>query len=160
MPFLSTLASPLGNILIRSNGTEVYYVSFEETEDNENPCAISELAKIQLQEYFQGKRISFDFPIFQNGTDFQQKVWLELTKIEAGVPISYLNLSKRMENPLAIRAIASANGKNKLAIVIPCHRVIGSTGKLVGYAGGLWRKKWLLDHEARLTGKGQVRLAL
>lgn len=159
MPFISTLASPLGNILIRSNGTKVYYISFEEAVDEDNPCEISELAKLQLKEYFEGRRIHFEFPFSQQGTDFQQKVWLELMKIDAGAPISYLNLSKRMQNPLAIRAIASANGKNKLAIVIPCHRVIGSTGDLVGYAGGLWRKKWLLEHEAKLTGKGQVSLA-
>ncbi len=78
--------------------------------------------------------------------------------IPAGKPISYAALSKRMNNPLAIRAIAAANGKNKLMIVVPCHRVIGSNGELVGYAGELWRKKWLLEHEAKLTQSGQATL--
>jgi methylated-DNA-[protein]-cysteine S-methyltransferase len=160
MPFLSSLVSPIGNIVIKSNETEVYCVSFEENEETENPNELTLLAKLQLEEYFDLKRTNFDFPFAQSGTPFQQKVWQELVKIEAGNPISYLNLSKRMPNPLAIRAIASANGKNKIAIVVPCHRVIGSSGELVGYAGGLWRKKWLLDHEAKLTGTGQTSLIL
>ncbi|WP_202409431.1 methylated-DNA--[protein]-cysteine S-methyltransferase [Hufsiella arboris] len=113
---------------------------------------------MQFAEYFKGKRLTFDFPIGQSGSDFRQLVWQELLKIPAGRPISYTELSRRMNNPLAIRAIAAANGKNNLMIVIPCHRVIGANGDLVGYAGGLWRKKWLLEHEAKLTGIGQTSL--
>ncbi|MBC7744152.1 MAG: methylated-DNA--[protein]-cysteine S-methyltransferase, partial [Flavobacterium sp.] len=110
--------------------------------------------------YFQGIRNQFTFVFKQNGTDFQQTVWSELLTIEAGKPISYLTLSKKMKNRLAIRAIASANGKNNIMIVIPCHRVIGSNGYLVGYSGGLWRKKWLLEHEARMMKTGQTTLTL
>jgi methylated-DNA-[protein]-cysteine S-methyltransferase len=98
------------------------------------------LAKKQLIEYYVGKRKSFDFPMDHSGSNFQKKVWLELQNIPIGNAISYATLAKRMANPLAIRAIAAANEKNKLLLVIPCHRVIGSGGKLVGFSAGLWRK--------------------
>jgi methylated-DNA-[protein]-cysteine S-methyltransferase len=105
----------------------------------------------QLDEYFEGKRKIFDFPMRQEGTDFQQRVWAELEKIPYGETISYLELSKRIGNEKTIRACGAANGKNQLSIAIPCHRVIGSNGKLIGYSGGLERKKELLLHEARYT---------
>lgn len=101
----------------------------------------------QLQDYFDGKRTDFTFPLHPNGTDFQQRVWKELLNIPFGKTMSYLELSKKLGDVKAIRAVASANGKNPLWIVIPCHRVIGTDGSLTGYAGGLWRKKWLLKHE-------------
>ncbi len=101
----------------------------------------------QLQDYFNGKRTDFTFKINPLGTDFQKKVWQELLNIPFGKTCSYLELSKKLGDVKAIRAVASANGKNPLWIVIPCHRVIGSDGSLTGYAGGLWRKKWLLEHE-------------
>lgn len=104
-------------------------------------------AVTQLKEYFSGKRNNFDFKINPKGTEFQQKVWQELGKIPFGKTISYLELSKKLGDVKAIRAVASANGKNPLWIVIPCHRVIGTDGSLTGYAGGLWRKKWLIEHE-------------
>jgi methylated-DNA-[protein]-cysteine S-methyltransferase len=101
----------------------------------------------QLQEYFDGKRTDFSFKLNPKGTDFQQKVWQELLNIPYGKTTSYLDLAKKLGDPKVIRAAASANGKNPLWIVIPCHRVIGTDGSLTGYAGGLWRKKWLLEHE-------------
>lgn len=101
----------------------------------------------QLQDYFEGKRTDFTFKLNPKGTEFQQKVWQELLNIPFGKTISYLDLSKKLGDVKAIRAVASANGKNPLWIVIPCHRVIGTDGSLTGYAGGLWRKKWLLEHE-------------
>lgn len=101
----------------------------------------------QLQEYFDGKRTDFQLPLAPKGTAFQQKVWNALNEIPYGKTCSYLDLSKKLGDVKAIRAVASANGKNPLWIVTPCHRVIGSDGSLTGYAGGLWRKKWLLDHE-------------
>jgi methylated-DNA-[protein]-cysteine S-methyltransferase len=101
----------------------------------------------QLQDYFQNKKSTFDFKLNPKGTDFQQKVWKELLNIPFGKTISYMDLSKNLGDVKAIRAVASANGKNPLWIVIPCHRVIGTDGSLTGYAGGLWRKKWLLEHE-------------
>ena len=104
-------------------------------------------AVLQLQDYFDGKRTNFTFKINPIGTDFQKKVWEELLNIPFGKTCSYLDLSKKLGDIKAIRAVASANGKNPLWIVVPCHRVIGSDGSLTGYAGGLWRKKWLLEHE-------------
>ena len=117
-------------------------------------------AVLQMDEYFEGKRKLFDLPLNQAGTAFQKRVWEYLLQIEYGETISYAQLSNRMKNPLAIRAIAAANGKNNLWIIVPCHRVIGSDGSLTGYAGGLWRKQWLLEHEAKICGKGQTKLDL
>ncbi|WP_378185924.1 methylated-DNA--[protein]-cysteine S-methyltransferase [Aquimarina sp. W85] len=101
----------------------------------------------QLHEYFEGIRKKFTIPIHPQGTDFQLKVWNQLLTIPYGKTASYLDIAKQLGDPKVIRAAASANGKNPLWIIIPCHRVIGSDGSLTGYAGGLWRKKWLLDHE-------------
>jgi len=101
----------------------------------------------QLNDYFIGKRQDFSFRLNPSGTDFQQKVWRELLQIPFGKTVSYLDLSKKIGDVKAIRAVASANGKNPLWIVVPCHRVIGTDGSLTGYAGGLWRKKWLIEHE-------------
>jgi methylated-DNA-[protein]-cysteine S-methyltransferase len=101
----------------------------------------------QLDEYFAGTRKIFSLSLAQDGTDFQQNVWLQLVQIPFGKTISYLELSKRIGDVKAIRAVGTTNGKNKIAIIVPCHRVIGSDGTLTGYAGGLWRKHWLLQHE-------------
>lgn len=104
-------------------------------------------AVTQLQDYFDGKRNDFTFKLNPSGTDFQKKVWKGLLEIPYGKTVSYQEFSIRLGDVKAIRAVASANGRNPLWIVVPCHRVIGSDGSLTGYAGGLWRKKWLLDHE-------------
>ena len=101
----------------------------------------------QLKDYFSGKRNDFELKLNPKGTDFQQKVWQELGNIPFGKTITYLDLAKKLGDPKVIRAAASANGKNPLWIIVPCHRVIGTDGSLTGYAGGLWRKKWLLEHE-------------
>lgn len=102
---------------------------------------------IQLKEYFEGSRKQFDLKLNPEGTEFQKKVWKLLEQIPYGKTISYLELSKKLGDVKAIRAVANANGKNPLWIIVPCHRVIGSDGSLTGYAGGLHRKKWLIDHE-------------
>ena len=113
----------------------------------------------QLNEYFAGTRKDFDLPLDPNGTDFQKSVWDELVKISYGTTTTYLKLSRKLNNEKAIRAVGTSNGQNPIAIVIPCHRVIGSDGSLTGYAGGLWRKKWLLEHEQFvLTGVKQTEL--
>ncbi|WP_025819718.1 bifunctional transcriptional activator/DNA repair enzyme AdaA [Shewanella marina] len=104
-------------------------------------------AKQQLAQYFAGDRIAFDVPLHTPGTEFQNKVWQILQTIGYGDTRSYLQQAEAIGNPKAVRAVASANGHNRIAIIIPCHRVIGKDGKLVGYAGGLARKKWLLEHE-------------
>jgi len=137
--------------------TSIYLLDGEfEAEPAETP--LLKMAVQQLDEYFAGTRKVFDLPIRQSGSDFQQKVWEQLSKIEYGKTISYLQQSKFMGNPLGIRAIASANGKNHLVIVVPCHRVIGTDGSLTGFGCGVWRKKWLLEHEARVMGHGQTTL--
>lgn len=109
---------------------------------------VLEDAIYQFQEYFEGTRENFDLKLNPSGTDFQKKVWKALVEIPFGKTVSYLELSKKLGDPKAIRAVAAANGKNPLWIIVPCHRVIGSNGDLVGYAGGLHRKKWLLEHES------------
>ncbi|OSY88789.1 cysteine methyltransferase [Tenacibaculum holothuriorum] len=103
---------------------------------------------LQLEEYFDGKRKKFDLKLNPQGTDFQKSVWKELLNIPFNKTRSYLQQTKALGDVKAIRAVASANGKNPIWIVIPCHRVIGSDGSLTGYAGGVWRKKWLLEHES------------
>lgn len=134
------------------------HITDDEAETDQPHTEVLKLAVKQLDEYFTGERKNFDLPLKQAGTPFQQQVWENLLQIEFGKTISYNQLSIQMNNPLAIRAIASANGKNNLWIVVPCHRVIGSDGSLTGYAGGLWRKQWLLEHEVRVCGLGQCRL--
>ena len=101
----------------------------------------------QIKDYFEGKLADFDFKLNPQGTDFQKRVWEALLEIPFGKTMSYQDLAIKLGDVKAIRAVASANGKNPLWIVVPCHRVIGSDGSLTGYAGGLWRKKWLLEHE-------------
>ena len=152
--------TPIGFARIEEAEGQICSILVRETEGDdatESSVAISSAAQ-QLDEYFAGQRLVFDFPFHQKGSDFQQSVWQQLCNIPYGKPVSYTYLSKKMNNPLAIRAIAAANGKNNLWIVVPCHRVIGSDGSLTGYAGGLWRKQWLLEHEARIAGVGQTSL--
>lgn len=140
--------TPLGTAKIKGNENGVSVISIlQEGEISKTiPLELKEAVN-QLQEYFQGKRQTFTFQINPKGTDFQKKVWQELLQIPYGKTTSYLELSKKLGDVKAIRAVASANGKNPLWIVVPCHRVIGSDGSLTGYAGGLWRKQWLLNHE-------------
>ena len=141
--------TPLGFTEIQGdeNGISKIHVMNEDVEiSTKIPKELKE-AVLQLQDYFDGKRTTFTFPLNPSGTDFQKKVWQELLHIPFGKTCSYLDLSKKLGDVKAIRAVASANGKNPLWIVVPCHRVIGTNGSLTGYAGGLWRKKWLLEHE-------------
>ncbi len=141
--------SPLGitKIMGDENGISVISVLDGENEPSKKiPTKLKE-AVSQLQDYFDGKRTDFTFNLNPQGTEFQQKVWKGLLEIPFGKTMSYLELSKKLGDTKAIRAVASANGKNPLWIVVPCHRVIGTDGSLTGYAGGLWRKKWLLEHE-------------
>jgi len=102
---------------------------------------------LQLDEYFKGNRKVFGLKLDYNGTEFQQNVWESLLNIPYGRTITYLKQARLLGDEKAIRAVATANGKNPFWIVFPCHRVVGSDGSLTGYAGGLWRKKWLLEHE-------------
>lgn len=141
--------SPLGLVLIEGDvdGISKISVTSEEVLLSENIPSLFTEVVLQLNEYFEGKRTDFTFKMNPKGTDFQKKVWEELLKIPFGKTASYQEITNKLGDPKAIRAVANANGKNPLWIVVPCHRVIGSDGSLTGYAGGLWRKKWLLEHE-------------
>jgi methylated-DNA-[protein]-cysteine S-methyltransferase len=141
--------SPLGFVLIEGNedGISKISVTSDETILSKSIPELFNAVVVQLKEYFEGNRTDFQFKINPNGTDFQKKVWEELLNIPFGKTASYQEVTNNLGDPKAIRAVANANGKNPLWIVVPCHRVIGSDGSLTGYAGGLWRKKWLLDHE-------------
>jgi AraC family transcriptional regulator of adaptative response/methylated-DNA-[protein]-cysteine methyltransferase len=109
--------------------------------------------KKQLREYFKGKRKEFSVPLVTTGTDFQKAVWNNLLKIPFGTTLSYGEQAVNLKNKKSARAVAQANSANRIAILIPCHRIIGSDGSLVGYGGGLERKKWLLNHERKYSGK-------
>lgn len=125
-------------------------ISFADNEIQEQrSCEVLENCKLQLESYFSGELMNFDLPLAPEGTEFQQKVWAELLKIPYGETITYLDLAVRLGDPKCIRAAGTANGKNPIAIVIPCHRVIGAGNKLTGYAGGIWRKKMLLELEMK-----------
>lgn len=143
------IKTPVGITLIEGdeNGVSKIHVLDEAVPVSEIiPVELQEAA-IQLADYFDGKRQDFTFPLNPQGTDFQKKVWKALLEIPFGKSTSYQALSILLGDVKAIRAVAAANGKNPLWVVVPCHRVIGSDGSLTGYAGGLWRKKWLLEHE-------------
>ena len=140
--------TPLGIAQITGDANGITQISVIDEGDvsSEIPSGLQN-AVTELNDYFQGKRTHFDFKLNPKGTEFQQKVWQALLEIPYGKTCSYMDLSKKLGDVKAIRAVASANGKNSLWIVVPCHRVIGTDGSLTGYAGGLWRKKWLLEHE-------------
>jgi methylated-DNA-[protein]-cysteine S-methyltransferase len=155
-PISTYYHSPVG--VLKISGTDEYIseVSFHDKiqkiagrKKNLPPLIIHCLE--QLIQYFNGELKIFELPLNQPGTKFQQGVWASLLSIPYGKTISYLDLARMMGDTKATRAVANANGKNNIAIVVPCHRVIGSNRELVGYGGGLWRKKWLLEHEAKHT---------
>lgn len=143
--------TPLGTTAIEGDAAGIAKITVlddkaESTQADMVPEALQEAVN-QLAEYFIGNRTAFTFKLNPRGTDFQKKVWQALLEIPFGKTTSYQELSVKLGDVKAIRAVAAANGKNPLWIVVPCHRVIGSDGSLTGYAGGLWRKKWLLEHE-------------
>lgn len=143
--------TPLGIAKIIGNEIGIQSISILDDSDKIELETIPESLEncvTQLQEYFNNERREFELILNPKGTKFQLKVWKELLQIPFGKTTSYLQQSKNLGDIKAIRAVASANGKNPLWIVIPCHRVVGSDGSLTGYAGGLWRKKWLLNHES------------
>jgi len=154
--FATYYHSPIG--LLKIAGTEDYIseISFHDnTEKSEGkkkhlPPLLIQCIE-QLIQYFHGERRVFELPVNQPGTAFQQSVWNELAAIPYGKTISYLELAIKTGDPKATRAVANANGRNNVAIIIPCHRVIGADKTLVGYGGGLWRKKWLLELEMKVA---------
>jgi AraC family transcriptional regulator of adaptative response/methylated-DNA-[protein]-cysteine methyltransferase len=164
MIYSKIINTPIGKMLVGSVDEGVFMLEFVDNED-----AVSVLHKLakqlnetitegynnhiisvekQLNEYFEGKRNSFSVPLYLIGTDFQKRVWSYLQKIEFGKTKTYTEQALALGDLKAIRAVASANGANKIPILIPCHRVVGAKGSLTGYSGGLWRKKYLLEHES------------
>lgn len=144
------ISTPIGFIEVNGDEDGLASVVFLDSDD----CAVSESisrelkdAVEQLREYFDGKREEFSLKLSPKGTDFQKRVWKRLQEIPFGKTTSYQQMANQLGDPKVIRATASANGKNPISIIISCHRVIGSDGSLTGYAGGLHRKKWLLEHE-------------
>ena len=152
LTFRASFHSPIGCILIVTTETNLIEVTFSDAivprqvpEDTDPP--VLHEAFDQLEAYFEGSKSTFDLSLGQHGTDFQQRVWSQLTQIPCGNTLSYRALAIQLGDEKCIRAAGLANGRNKIAVVVPCHRVIGSNGMLIGYAGGLWRKQWLLEHE-------------
>ncbi|MEE6452470.1 methylated-DNA--[protein]-cysteine S-methyltransferase [Gottfriedia acidiceleris] len=142
--------TPLGTLRIVGNEKGVAYIDFVKEENDEIqkivPPSLKDAGN-ELIEYFSGSRKEFSIQSIAKGTPFQESVWRELVKIKYGETASYADIASRIGNPKAVRAVANANARNPLSIIVPCHRIIGSNGKLTGYAGGLWRKEWLLNRE-------------
>lgn len=159
--------SPLGLVRVSGDDNGVSIISCTDVPTQGTASEIDPIGPVaepvqeavrQLQDYFAGSRQSFDFPLNPSGTAFQQTVWRALLDVPFGTTLSYLALTRRIGDEKAIRAVAAANGRNPLWIVVPCHRIIGSDGSLTGYAGGLWRKQWLLEHEGAFARSSQLSL--
>ena len=181
MTYYTIMESPIGYLLMTSDGKSITRLFMEDHEGGPTANADFTTKKVharfgslpkpdweenktipvvreavqQLNDFFNGKRSEFDLPLDPDGSEFQRAVWKELTRIPFGKTISYGELAKRIGKPDAPRAVGLANGKNPISIIVPCHRVIGSSGKLTGYGGGLDRKEWLLEHEATVSGAKQ-----
>jgi methylated-DNA-[protein]-cysteine S-methyltransferase len=141
--------SPIGWVEISSTEQEISEILFVEQSgdiSSEIPPVLANY-RAQIEEYFNKQRQQFSVALAPQGTAFQKQVWSELQNIPYGQTRSYLEISTAINNPKAVRAVGQANGRNPISIIVPCHRVIGNDGDLVGYGGGLWRKKWLLEHE-------------
>lgn len=161
-------SSPLGFLKINIEDAHITLLEF--VKDGAEPVVVSKKKNQlynecagQLDRYFDGKLTRFSLPLKLQGTEFQRSVWRELTNIPYGTTISYADLAQRIGNPRSTRAVGAANGQNPVSLILPCHRVIGKNGQLTGYGGGLWRKQWLLEHEAKVLNPrypGSVQLSL
>lgn len=149
--------SPLGKIILQSTATALIKLDFFDGQTIQYPAApvpsILRQCIKELNEYFAKKRMAFSVPLSQEGTVFQLSVWNALKTIPYGTVKSYFDIATQIGNPKAVRAVGMTNGKNPIGIIVPCHRVIGKNGKMVGYASGIWRKEWLLDHERKTLSK-------
>jgi methylated-DNA-[protein]-cysteine S-methyltransferase len=152
--------SPLGPLLLVSDGTALRALHFSRRHSLDDPAVGFDTgdglladARGQVEAYLRGERRVFDLPLALAGTPFQRRVWEELCRIPFGATVSYRDVAERIGAPSAVRAVGLANGANPIAIIVPCHRVIGSDGRLTGYGGGLPNKRWLLDLEARVAGR-------
>ncbi len=147
MNYSSYFQTPIGILEVLASKEAIHSILFVDRMGESEPNEITRKAQQQLEEYFQGERHEFDLPLDARGTKFQQSVWHSLTKIEYGTTCSYRDIANAIANPKGVRAVGSANGKNPMTIVVPCHRVIGADGSLTGYAFGVDKKSWLLKHE-------------
>lgn len=150
MIYRDHIESPIGLVEFTASDkglTSLYFV--DQTQSVESN-SITAKAAIQLEQYFQGQRKTFELPLEATGTEFQKDVWAKLMDIAYGQTQSYLNVANSINKPKAVRAVGAANGQNPISIIVPCHRVIGANGQLTGYAGGVERKAWLLQHEGAL----------
>jgi methylated-DNA-[protein]-cysteine S-methyltransferase len=162
--------SPIGEILLTANDRALTHLALKDQKyfpqqtsewQAKSDLAVIQQAIAQLDEYFQHQRQTFDLPLEPQGTDFQRQVWQQLCQIPFGQTWSYGELAQAIGQPNASRAVGAANGRNPISIIVPCHRVIASNGKLTGYAGGVDRKQWLLKHELSVESSlGQMTLAL
>jgi len=145
--------SPIGLLEIGGTATEIWSLGFvdKKTEAGSSRSAALRQCRRELAEYFRGRRKTFSVKLRLEGTEFQKKVWNELVKVGYGRTASYRDIALAVGRPKAVRAVGNANGSNPISIIVPCHRIIGTSGKLVGYGGGLWRKEWLLKHERGKT---------
>ncbi|MEM7358304.1 MAG: methylated-DNA--[protein]-cysteine S-methyltransferase [Pseudomonadota bacterium] len=146
--YLDNFDTPLGKMEITASENAVEAIHFVESLQPIKANAVTDQVKSQMLAYFAGTLERFDLPLSPQGTDFQKQVWKALTSVDYGKTCSYADIANKIKNPKAVRAVGSANGKNPLTIVVPCHRIIGSNGALTGYASGVDRKAWLLNHEA------------
>lgn len=140
--------SPIGLIEIAGTSTAVIALNFvaERCREVASHSLVAGAVR-QLNEYFDGKRRTFNIEMALEGTEFQQQVWQQLQTVPYGCVASYQDIARGVGRPAAVRAVGAANGRNPIAIMVPCHRIIGKNGHLVGYGSGLWRKEWLLKHE-------------
>ncbi len=152
--------SPIGLMEIKSINQQICSVLFidKQTEPFVIETPLNKECIEQLKKYFAGTLHQFNLPIYQLGTNFQQRVWSEVNKIEYGTTLSYSLLARKIGDVKTVRAVGTSNGKNQIAIIMPCHRVIGTDGNLTGYAWQIWRKEWLLKHEITFGGVTEGRL--
>ncbi len=150
--------SEIGLLEIVGTDGSIRKVNFVEAEVGNEEMGQPDLPPVisaclaQLGAYFRGDRREFSLKLEPGGTDFQKAVWRQLLTIPYGQTVSYLDIARQVSNEKAVRAVGAANGQNPIAIIVPCHRVVGSNGQLTGYGGGLWRKAWLLNHEKKFSG--------
>jgi methylated-DNA-[protein]-cysteine S-methyltransferase len=151
--YYDSFETPIGFVRVTANANGICSIGFQpQPEFEQNTSPLTDSAIHQLRSYFHGELREFSLPLAPSGTEFEELVWNKLLHVPYGSTCSYFDIAHRMNNPKAVRAVGRANGANPIAIVIPCHRVVGADGTLVGYFGELWRKRGLLDHEAKVAG--------
>ena len=148
--YVDYFSSPIGLLEVLADDNGVTALRFVDQQQAPRDSDFTKTVLRQLSEYFDGNRNKFDLPLAAQGTAFQKRVWAALMEIPSGTTASYADIAQKVESPKAVRAVGAANGQNPIGIIVPCHRIIGSNGKLTGYAFGLEKKAWLLQHEGAI----------